>query len=196
MSNHCRADISFTLLEEPITLGTDWGIQYEPLDLNNDNIIDFTFGADVSFVGVHPEESNQYLIYPSPPPNIGGPVEPIPLEFKIGSGSENAELNWYGSTGASTLIVCLNGAGGYTCSGRFKGQRAYVGVKFQVATKTHYGWIDLFVASNSPGAVIYGWGYETEPEVSIIAGAVPEPSTTLLFAIGFMVVIVLRLKNS
>ena len=104
-------------------------------------------------------------------------------------------MDWYGSTGYSTLIVCLSGSGGYTCAGRFPGHRAYMGVEFDIAGATHYGWIDLRVAPDNPYAEIYGWAYETEPGVSIIAGAIPEPATIFLLLGGVLAVVVSRFNQ-
>ena len=65
-----------------------------------------------------------------------------------------------------------------------------MGVEFDIEGATHYGWIDLFVGEYSPYAEIYGWGYETDPGVSILAGAgvVPEPSTFSLLIGGLLTI--------
>jgi hypothetical protein len=190
--NHpCRGSISVNWLDEPMVLWSEFASVQTPLDMNLDGLDDFIFTASVSFVGVHPETANQYLIYPSPPPNIGGPVEPLSDGFEIGPNSGDGELDWYGSTGYSTLIQCLSGA----CAGRFKGQHAYMGVEFDIAGGTHYGWIDMYVAADGPYAEIYGWAYETQPGVSILAGAVPEPSTVLLMAAGSLALLYSRARK-
>jgi len=181
----CRGSISVNWLDDPLVLQSPLSPVYEAIDMNTDSLIDFTFAASVSFVGVRSEDANQYLIYPSPPPNIGGPVEPLPAGFGIGPNSGDGELDWFGTnTDFAPLIICLSGPGGYTCSGRFPGQHAYMGVEFEIEGATHYGWIDLYVAEYGPYAEIYGWAYETQPGVSILAGAVPEPSTLLLLLAG------------
>ena len=59
-----------------------------------------------------------------------------------------------------------------------------MGVEFYIGDNIHYGWINLVVAEFIPYAEIYGWAYESEPGKPIIAGAVPEPSTLALFALG------------
>jgi len=88
--------------------------------------------------------------------------------------------------------MCLSGSGGYTCVGHFRGHHAYMGVEFDIAGVMHYGWIDLWVAPDNPYAEIYGWAYETDPGVSIIAGAIPEPATILLLLGGVVAVVVSR----
>lgn len=201
-----RADISVNWLGTPLQMFTEFSTQYYLLDLDNNGILDFTFGAGISSVGVRGEGNNQTLIYPSPPPNIGGSVESIEEGFEIGPDSgASEELDWYGSDPFfSNIITCLDGSAGYTCIGRFlipgefppiMGQRAYIGVEFDIDGATHYGWIDISVANLAPGAVIYGWGYETTPGLPILAGAVPEPSTILLISAGTFGLLLMRTKR-
>lgn len=188
LAQPCRGVVAVTWLNEPIVLWSEYFATYHPLDINADGFTDFVFGYDVSFVGVRSEGDNQYLIWPSGGNDYGGDIEPLLESFEIGQNSgDDSWLEWFGDgTGYDNLITCLSGSGGPVCVGRFVGQHAYMGVAFDIDGATHYGWIDLLVASLSPGAVIYGWGYETEPGVSILAGAgaVPEPATSALLVAG------------
>lgn len=174
-------------LDEPIVLSGN-PTQYKPLDLNGDRITDYIFGAGIMSVGARPEGNNQYLIWPSGGLNIGGPIEPLEEGYEIGPNSgDDSWMEWFGRPDDfASLIICLSGG----CTGRFVGQRAYMGVKFDIDGAMHYGWIDLVVASHNAYAEIYGWGYETEPGVSIPAGAVaiPEPATTMLFIGGLLTI--------
>ena len=195
----CQGAIAVTWLEDPLVLWTEWTSQYEPLDLNGDGITDYVFGAAIGFVGVRSEEDNQYLIWPSGGPNIGGDIEPLVEGFEIGPDSgDDSWMEWFGDgVGYDNLITCLSGAGGPGCVGRFAGQRAYVGVEFEIDGAMHYGWINLYVSSISAYGQIYGWGYETEPGVSIPAGAVaiPEPSTIALLAAGGLLLALRRKRR-
>jgi hypothetical protein len=175
-----RADIIVNWLDTPIDLSTEFSPVYYPLDLNSDGVVDYTFAASITSVGFFREEDNQYLIVPSPPPNIGGFVAPVQGGYEIGSASGNSELDWFGNDDFAMLGVWVStGTGGY-----FPGQRAYVGVELGIDGATHYGWIDIYVSDLGPGALIYGWGYESTPGMPIIAGAVPEPSTIVLMLTG------------
>lgn len=183
-----RADISVNWLSSPIDLSTDLSGFQQPLDIDGDSAIDLIFGVNVSAVSVQGVGLNQYLIAPTPPPNIGGPVAPLASGFEIGPDSGSGEeLEWYNSNPFySDIIIGVNGSGGPVLIGPFVGQRAYMGVAFDIEGETHYGWIDIYVSDLGPGALIYGWGYETDPNTAIIAGVVPEPSTVLLLSLGLL----------
>ncbi|MBT6053429.1 MAG: PEP-CTERM sorting domain-containing protein [Candidatus Scalindua sp.] len=74
--------------------------------------------------------------------------------------------------------------------GNFLGSRGFLGVDFDISGDTHYGWVDLELSSNASLLTIHGWGYETDPDTGIIAGAgegsqpVPEPATLVTLAMG------------
>jgi hypothetical protein len=74
-----------------------------------------------------------------------------------------------------------------------------MGVAFDIAGETHYGWIDMYVSGLGPAAWIYGWAYESEPGVPIIAGnagTIPEPSTLALLGLGFLSLCARRFHKS
>jgi hypothetical protein len=54
----------------------------------------------------------------------------------------------------------------------------YLGAKFSIKGKTHYGWVRLNVTLHSGGfdAVITGYAYETIPNKSIITGKTDGPA--------------------
>jgi hypothetical protein len=73
-------------------------------------------------------------------------------------------------------IWASTGAVGSTGKWRDADNR-YLGVKFAIKGKTHYGWVRLSV-SLPPGidALITGYAYETIPNKTIIAGATKGPN--------------------
>jgi len=190
----CRGGISVNWLDEPLELGGWWNPPTpHPLDIDNNGTIDFSFWGDVaSSVGMHSQGVNRYLIVPDPPPNIGGPVAALEAGFLIGAQSGDGSLDWFNHSAWAPLMQSLSTG----TAGEFWGTRAYIGIEFQMDDGMHYGWFDVEGSSSSPYAEVYGWAYETQPGVSIIAGAVPEPSTIMLLAAGFFLAIGMhRRKN-
>ena len=70
------------------------------------------------------------------------------------------------------------------------GQSGYIGVEFTVGAGTHYGWMEASVdgagqfSISSRQLTISSWAYEDVPGVSIPAGAIPEPGSLSLLALG------------
>lgn len=191
----CRGDLVVNWLDEPIELGGWWNppIQH-PLDLDGDGTVDFSFWGDVAAsVGMRSEGANRYLIVPDPPPNIGGAVAALESGFLIGAESGNGSLDWFGDNYNywSTLMLQLDAGR----AGEVWGKRAYIGIEFQMDDGVHYGWFDVEGNSSLPYAEIHGWAYESTPGVGIIAGAVPEPSSILLFTSAVMAILPARAKR-
>lgn len=65
------------------------------------------------------------------------------------------------------------------------GQDGFMGFAFESGGDTHYGWATLNIDLTLPGTVtISEWAYETNPNTAIAMGAVPEPSSLALLALG------------
>jgi len=99
-------------------------------------------------------------------------------------GSENFET-------ASLKMARVNQDG--TTSGSWIGvSNGYLGVAFDIAGLTHYGWVRASVSgstdfNNSLTATIHDWAYEDVAGASIKTGqtaAVPEPGSLALLALG------------
>jgi hypothetical protein len=88
----------------------------------------------------------------------------------------------------ATLVQCLStGVGEVSCASDWPAgpaTRGFIGLEFELPDGLHYGYFDMFMRGDIPGAALYGWAYDTRPNTSILAGAVPEPAPWALFGLG------------
>ena len=82
----------------------------------------------------------------------------------------------------------------YPGEGNFVGETAYLGFRFEGEEGTHYGYA-LFTDTFSKGTTILATAWESEPNTSIIAGAIPEPSSVLLVGIAGLLGITRRKRR-
>ncbi len=54
--------------------------------------------------------------------------------------------------------------------GKFVGKKGYIGVRFLISGKTHYGWVRFDATTKRAPVTIVDWAYEDEPEKAIAAG--------------------------
>lgn len=66
------------------------------------------------------------------------------------------------------------------------GASGFIGVRFTDGAGVHYGWVGLTVNGADTGYTItlHGIAYETTPDTAITAGAIPEPASLALLALG------------
>ncbi len=91
------------------------------------------------------------------------------------------------------MAVSFENEGGATDFGNFVDPdfSGFLGVRFDIpGGSPHFGWVEVEVNADISQLTIYGWGYETEANTAILAGAgqesqpVPEPATLLTLAMG------------
>jgi len=189
------ADIIHTSTD--FLLGDIWqGSEAFDLDLDANGSVDFSLSAsmnNISGISSANPDTNRYLIHLSPPPNIGGPVAALNSGYVINSNSGGSTPEeWFGLEGMDTFIIIFNTG----ISGEFYNHRGFVGLTFESTNRTHYGWLDIEGMSSSSQIRVRGWAYESTPGVGIVAGAVPEPSSVALFAIGAVGAWILRKEKS
>jgi hypothetical protein len=60
----------------------------------------------------------------------------------------------------------------------------YLGVRFKIGTANHYAWIRLTVSEVTRTMTIHEGAFDNTPDTEIAAGAVPEPTSLGLLALG------------
>jgi len=169
-----QGTIAYYQPDTPIAMFTYGFADYYSLDFDRDANPELTFAYSFAFLGVRSEAATRILTWMDPPPNLGGSVAPLPFGFAVGQDSEVGSLQWFGRVpGApyenafNTLVACYD----VGCTGDFRGQHAYMGVEFERAGATHYGWVLLNITPHYPSGTIEAWAWETQPGQPIFAGA-------------------------
>ncbi len=145
-----------------------------------------------------------------PPPNIGGLVRAMDAGVSIGA-SLNAPAGWYegepayenGQPVPGDRFHVLYEGGFFPPVSEFFKEESYIGLKFEIDGQVHYGWLGVELApgnlpwnSRPSSSRITGFAYETQPGIPIIAGAVPEPCSPILFAAGAGLIFIRRRHRS
>ncbi|MEM9281521.1 MAG: PEP-CTERM sorting domain-containing protein, partial [Verrucomicrobiota bacterium] len=89
---------------------------------------------------------------------------------------------WAGSGDLVNRTITARGTtvGGTFRGGIFESNDNYIGFRFLSSGALHYGWAQLDLNS----VTIINAYYESDPNTAIILGAVPEPSSLVLLALG------------
>jgi len=87
---------------------------------------------------------------------------------------------------AAVMYECTSASGSGQCLGSWEGGKArYLGLKFQIAGQTHYGWARLrvdfyFEKGKRITGLLTGYAYETIPNKPIITGKTKGPGVITL----------------
>ncbi len=99
--------------------------------------------------------------------------------------SQQTRANWMATPGAWSGSLGLNG-------------EFLLGFRLPTPSGYQYGWISIGMTGPDPAVdtpILTGWAYQTQPGLSITAGAVPEPGTLALAGIGIAVWLSLKRRN-
>jgi hypothetical protein len=149
-----------------------------PLDLNHDGIVDFNFDDVFSVQRAGRAQSDAYsfsyfTVAPAQSPNLVYAVQSnnrwcaaaVPKGVKVGPHSPF-------EPDASVMAFASNG-GAASCPWR-PVMQAYLGLKFSIKGKTHYGWARVKRVNSKYGtgfpAIITGYAYETISNRQIVTG--------------------------
>jgi hypothetical protein len=165
------------------------------IDFNSDGTNDVTVLPHPSGINLYTRLGSRVLIHSSPPPNLGGAVGSVPLNFMLGEDIRLAGYRWWegGPLPSSdeqiygdrlfdlSIVILLHGDPLIAQLSDFLGQNAAIGVEFLIGTNLHYGYIHLDfrpehqIWLNGGGGYIYGWAYETQPRRPILTKPLATP---------------------
>lgn len=170
------------------------------LDFNGDGQPDVGFYADGGSFNIGGFGSTRVLTYPSAGLDINSFLPVLAAGTEIGATPPSGSLIWRATVSAGPsgqpYSATYNGANNVGYAGYWQGVEGYTGVEFYIGDAPHYAWIRVgapFVGLY--GGYIYDYAYETRAGVSIMAGAVPEPSTWALFAVGVLIIAAVRKRR-
>jgi hypothetical protein len=166
----------------------------QDIDLNGDGVPDFNLSSPNTFdINLSPLNNNAIISVPEPPGDLGALIYAFNQGAPISS-SLDPVLVWWGNDGNGPPSIVSSADIGSI--GYFQGQTdAYAGMRLDVAGSLYYGWIHIQNFGGNWGQVS-DWAYETRPGTQILAGAVPEPSSAALLAVGMLSLRLLRSLRS
>jgi hypothetical protein len=138
------------------------------LDVNRDGITDFTFLAKYS------QTTSGFFAYLSAAPAAGNGVEGWTgfqaWDFALKQGDRIGSRHYFPG---KMLVVAASLAGSNYDGGSWVNvKNRYLGLKFKISGKTHYGWARLSVQVEGSSIVgtLTGYAYETVPGKPVKAG--------------------------
>jgi hypothetical protein len=185
-----EAKIVYTPAHETLGFGVT------PLDLNHDGIPDFAFcniaGGDGSTtactlavdrarrprIGYH-EPKTFFHFFDVIPPKAESQQNQIvgdsKFAYALQPGAHVGPKSKF-TAGGRVMVSCATGFRSTSCGGRwFDVQHRYLGLKFIINGKIHFGWARLKVNAFARNAVLTGYAYETIPNKAILTGATKGP---------------------
>jgi hypothetical protein len=161
-----------------------------PLDLNHDGKVDFRFvdsqwstslGGGVGILRIVPHRSAN---------EIWGPITSHALSRYASDLAAGVSVGAKGKFNLGKKIMALSASdpgvrkpGSTFCYGYWKhATNRYLGLRFLIDGKTHYGWARLNVSCSNlrVRATLTGYAYETIPDKSIITGKTKGPDVVTI----------------
>lgn len=169
-----KADIVYSGAQNiGITAGTEFG-----LDLNSDG------QADISLQNYLPSGGGSYQgafvnFYPGMLVGFRGGPSNYAYVSNLAPGSP---IN--SSTVGPTFFGALAYGSVYPNAQFNNATGAYIGLSFNSASGLRYGWVRVDINNTAGTFTIRDWAYESTVGTGIAAGAIPEPSSLGLLALG------------
>ncbi len=176
------------------------------LDFDGNGSTDYTFRA-VDYFQIEPAGINEVIATRTGGGDIGGPVSPLSMGTAI-NGTAAPPGEWIGAEefffpqgGSAIIYPYFHVRSTIGTLGPWQDSvNAYIGVRFAVDERLHYGWIKLLIPDTIPdnrrnGGIIEEWAYNTIPGQPILAGQVPEPSTWAFVVVGGLALFVVKTRR-
>ncbi len=163
------AEASGQIVYTDITDFTGGGTVDYDLDLNNDGIVDFTVDA-ASFGGGAAFAVNLYAGTASNSFLGSAPSYIYPFALNSGDAISSGQTSWFdanASSGTLNFVSCYYGNGGSNWCGVTD---KYLGLRFQLAGNTHYGWARLDLSASGNSFTVKDYAYNSTPGAPINAG--------------------------
>lgn len=181
------SQVVYTELPSPVTINSTYAGEGFNIDFNNDLTPELTIyanKADTVLGGIIQAVITGVAINTYGNTYIAGGTQSlgtetllvadsIPNVSSIGSSLTYVNSStpaFYPSVGLSVDAASTNGTP-ITNLGKFRNVGyKYVGVRFEISSVTHYGWIRLSCANGSTSGTIHSYAYETTPNTAIVSG--------------------------
>ena len=167
--NDPAAQIIYTDLEPDFVSDTQ-NTSFE-LDLNNDQLVDYVLQYDEEWLALviasNPSDQNSII---SVAPWYTNPV-PLQLDTEISAYPDRAVPNQgmhYETWGVFTIGDCVGGEVNCFYDWKYQGE-GYLGLRFQINGKVHYGWARIRLETPAEW-VVKDYAYNATPNSPICAG--------------------------
>lgn len=146
---------------------------YYDLDMDGDAVVDFVFATEGYTTSYGPVNLSMLYVPVAANAVLGSLyMGSYPLPFVMNNGdsisSTNTSWNDGSVNGGLQYLSVLTPYGGY---GNWQGQTdKYVGVRFNIGSNTHYGWVRLSVSANADTIIIKDYAYNSQPNIGLLAG--------------------------
>jgi hypothetical protein len=186
-----QGTIVFVTPPQPINYAGGFGEGSYNLDLDGNGTTDLVLGFDLIKAYLTPQSGNSIIIIRTQT-DVGPATDAAPLNggdsISANPSSLDPVLAWYDPQLDTSGLALLGGQavfdGQLVYSGYWSGVDGFVGLRFLIGGETHYGWMEINNYSGVAAGQLLGWAYDTRPDMPILAGAVPEPTTFALLLVS------------